>query len=249
MFHLFPRGNPAAIIKLITLFSSVQVDGFVIHKFVSRTTVNFDYRKSTTSRHVFLVPRAQTRLRLTTLATSISDAESTQPSEDFLYNNESAAPFKRMPPRIFKPVNASKASSSSSDEDGHGIRVVSYNVLGPWQALTDKHNYRFARSDRSENTTQYDPNATTQHPTAATTTQHPHDPPREAPARRRASAPTRLRARSSTEHRRWGYRRGLLLHELRGYAPDILCLQEVHAHVPRARARAQHARARPCAAR
>jgi hypothetical protein len=32
---------------------------------------------------------------------------------------------------------------------------------------------------------------------------------------------------SAAEHRRWGYRRRLLLAELEGYAPDVLCLQEV----------------------
>jgi hypothetical protein len=48
--------------------------------------------------------------------------------------------FEPMAARKFIPVAASHEQHNHSE----GVRIISYNILGPWQALTDKHNYRYA---------------------------------------------------------------------------------------------------------
>jgi len=74
--------------------------------------------------------------------------------------------------RVFRTVGLSQGlGDAEAPEDA--IKIVSYNVLGPKQALTDKHAY------------------------------------------------------SNFKWRKWPYRKERIFEELRGYDPDIICLQEV----------------------
>ena len=81
------------------------------------------------------------RISMTTEATFASGIDAPQ---------QLSTQYEPMPSRKFIPVDGGVAGNDEQCENkGDGIRIISYNILGPWQALTDKHNYRCPRSPRS----------------------------------------------------------------------------------------------------